>query len=102
MIETFFSLISGVKGLIVIGLGFLASLWAFWAKRKMNKQQETINWQDRVISTHKVADQIRSKDKETEKGIEEIKDEVDKADNTADIESGFDRLRNYKRDTDRG
>ncbi len=66
MIDLILSLIGGFKGLIVGAFGLIAGIWALWAKRKIGRQAETIEQQDRAISTYKVKEQIHSQDQATD------------------------------------
>jgi len=70
--------------------GILAAvlLLGFYQIRACQKAKEELR-------QYKAADKIRQQDKKTDKQIERYKDEVEDYSTPADLEHGFDRLRDY-------
>lgn len=83
MLSRLLSLFGGLKAGILGVAGIVAGLWALWAKRKINRQADTIDHQDRVIRGHQAKEKVHEQDRvletEADDHIAEIRKKVDHA-----------------------
>ena len=83
MIGTIFSVIGGLKGAILGGIGLLASLFAlFWRGRFKREQAKNVEYQQ-VVKVHEAKERIHEQDQtletEVDKQIEDIHEKVNQA-----------------------
>lgn len=85
MIDTILSLIGGIKGLIIGGLGLFGGLWAIWQRRTINKQKDTISQQTQVIKGHEAKEKVHVKDQEVDvdadNKVDNLREQVEHAGN---------------------
>jgi uncharacterized protein YpuA (DUF1002 family) len=85
MIEILLSLIGGLKGLIVGGLGLLGGIFAFYYKTKFNRERQEKEEYRQANRMHEAKEEVHRQDQATdatvEQQINEVRDRVDKAPN---------------------